>query len=71
MSGAARMERQQYLLTTYLDAIAQRTGLEPGTVNAHDPAHEGNKMQAVENFSTKHTLDGYDTALLMDTIPHY
>ena len=30
--------RQRYLLTTHLDAIAQRTGLEPGTVNIHKHA---------------------------------
>jgi hypothetical protein len=27
------MERQRHLLTTHLDAIAQRTGLEPGMVH--------------------------------------
>ena len=27
--------RQRYLLTTHLDAIAQRTGLEPGKVDIH------------------------------------
>ena len=28
-------DRQRHLLTTHLDAIAQRTGLEPGKVDTH------------------------------------
>jgi len=32
------MERQRHLLTTHLDAIAERTGLDAGKVNTQDPA---------------------------------